>query len=215
MVRVGAYRFPAQGQGRFTRACSISRVGKGTAEQEGDVRPFWRGRDDLPHRLLHVDHIPGLNGQHLKGKTLIVLRGKITDAHDASSRWSSTSSKNLCPGDRNHAHLRGRRRSLRAELTISARRGGSSIGCWSYDQCDGQAPGNRTTPSCDPRVVRRLRRTGPTPRSGTGEPFTEAGGRRPKDEMTSRFALPRTARRGCRSSTSHRASSSSSTEVPT
>jgi len=97
MIRVSASRHPAQGQGRLTGERSISRMGKGPAEQEGDIRTFWRGRDDLPHRVFDVDHIPGLNGQHLKGKTLIVLRGQITAAHDASSRWSSTSPKNLCP----------------------------------------------------------------------------------------------------------------------
>lgn len=56
---------------RFER--SISCVGKGSAEQEGDVRPLWCGLDDRPHRVLHLGKVTGLDSQHLKGKALIHL----------------------------------------------------------------------------------------------------------------------------------------------
>ena len=96
MIRLSASRFPAQGQGWFTHASSIARVGKGPAEQEGDVRPFWRGHDDLPHRVFDVDNVTRLNSQHLKSEALVLLGGDTCAAHEARpfhAAWGSGSQR--------------------------------------------------------------------------------------------------------------------------
>jgi hypothetical protein len=41
-----------------------------------------RGRDDLPHRVLYVGQVTGLNCQHRESETLMLFEGHISAAHD-------------------------------------------------------------------------------------------------------------------------------------
>jgi hypothetical protein len=60
-------------------------VCKRSAEDQGDVRPRRRSRDDLPHRVLQVGQVTGLNCQHRESETLMLFDRHVNAAHDRSA----------------------------------------------------------------------------------------------------------------------------------